>query len=143
MTADPFEAEIARLEAELEKVRGARAVYLRIVGGGAAPAADPAPPAEEPPPGKPTPRPAPAAGASRSLPAGQLGRDERAVQVARLLDRVGPLRTEELAGRLEVTANVAKWAIDHRPAWFQKAGGNRLAPWELTPAGRAAAAGTA
>lgn len=135
-----FDAEIARLEAELARARDARELCARLAGPPpSAPTPAPSaervttpPPPEEAAPGKPEPRPTPSAP----------GRgNKHAPRIAKLLAARGPLRADQVAEALGLTPTAASWQLRQHPHLFEKAdAGNRLSPWTLTAAGRAAAA---
>lgn len=140
-----LDAEETRLLTELAEVRAAKATLRRLCGladppRGAQVVAEP----HEPTPGKAEARPSPAAGRTGRVgpgytPAGRKADPERLGKVLAAL-ATGPLTSEQLGKRVDCSAITARTLCLSWPNLIQKPNGNRKAPWELTEAGRAAAA---
>lgn len=115
-----IDAKIARLQKLREELVELAAP---VVIGTARPTALPA--------GKAEPRPVAAIGPGRSAVVPQL---------LRLLAARGPLQAADLAVALEIEPHLVSYHLKSKTALFRRQPGNRLAPWELTDAGRKAAA---
>ena len=68
--------------------------------------------------------------------------DAKVLQVARAMLAQGPLTLSQIVTATGVSRATATGAIRSRPDLFQKTGENLFDPWDLTPAGRAAASGS-
>lgn len=154
---DPYarlDAEESRLLAELAEVRAAKATLRRVCGlsdpphgpavvaesvavpAAARATAPPTPRTGEGSPGKPEPR--PASDGSGKEPGSRARDPGRLAKALRLL-AAGPSTSESLAEKLGCAVSTVCLLLKSRPDLVHKPGGNRKAPWELTPEGRAAA----
>lgn len=142
-TLAKLNVEETRLLTELAQVRAAKAVLRRVCGltdppHGPSVSAE-APAVAEELPGKPEPR--PSSGEPGVNARGQ--HPDRARLIARAILARGPMRTGEIAACQGITQPTTSSILKRYGEWFRHTTDSPLGPWELTEAGRAAAAGTA
>lgn len=111
-----------------------RAAAVAVANAEPEPAPQPAKPKQE------TPRPQAAAPSKGGV--FNRASDAKVLQVARAMLAQGPLTLSQIVTAAGVSRATATGALRSRPDLFQKTGENLFDPWDLTPAGRAAASGS-